>query len=79
MVKDIFFFDKMLTPKIIIFVYWLLLLSAAGSGIGIMFAGDSFFGGLAAAIGGAIGARILCELLIVMFKMNEALQELRTK
>jgi hypothetical protein len=77
--KDIFFFDKMLTPKIIIGVYWLLLVSAIATGFGIMFAGDSFFGGLGAAIGGMIGARIFCELLIVMFKMNEALQELRTK
>ncbi len=77
--KDLFFFDKMLTPKIIVFVYWLMLLSAVASGLGIMFAGDSFFGGLGAAIGGIIGARIICELLIVMFKMNEALQELRTK
>jgi len=77
--KDLFFFDKMLTPKIIVFVYWLMLLSAVASGLGIMVAGDSFFGGLGAAIGGVIGARIICELLIVMFKMNEALQELRTK
>ena len=77
--KDLFFFDKMLTPKIIVFVYWLMLLSAIASGLGIMFAGDSFFGGLGAAIGGIIGARIICELLIVMFKMNEALQDLRTK
>jgi hypothetical protein len=29
--------------------------------------------------GGAIGARIWCELLIVLFKMNEALQEIRRK
>lgn len=79
MMKDVFFFNTMLTPKIIILVYWLLLLSAIASGLGIMFAGDSFFGGLGAAIGGVIGARILCELLIVMFKMNEALQEIRTK
>ena len=26
--KDIFFFDSMLTPKIITFVYWLLLLGS---------------------------------------------------
>ena len=30
-------------------------------------------------VGGAIGARIWCELLIVLFKMNEALQDLRQK
>jgi len=28
---------------------------------------------------GAIAARIWCELLIVLFRMNEALQEMRRK
>ncbi len=31
--KDIFFFDSMLTPKIITFVYWLLLLGSVVSGV----------------------------------------------
>jgi len=35
--------------------------------------------GILYAVGGAIGARIWCELLIVLFKMNEALQEIRSK
>ena len=74
--KDLFFFDGMLTPKIIVVVYWLMLLSAVGTGLGILFSG-SFFGGLSALIGGVIGARILCELLIVAFKINEALQDIR--
>ena len=69
----------MLTPKIIVIIYWLMLLSAVTSGLGIMFAGDSFFGGVAAIIGGVIGARIFCELLIVAFKINEALQDIRNK
>lgn len=41
--KDIFFFDSMLTPKIITFVYWLLLFFAVVSGFGAMFSG---YGGL---------------------------------
>ena len=35
--KDIFFFDSMLTPKIITFVYWLLLLGSVVSGVTTMF------------------------------------------
>lgn len=35
--------------------------------------------GILYAVAGAVGARIWCELLIVLFKMNEALQELRNK
>ena len=45
--KDIFFFDSMLTPKIITVVYWLLLASAVFSGLATMFAGyeKNFLGG----------------------------------
>jgi hypothetical protein len=39
----------------------------------------SFVGGILAALLFALGARIWCELLIVLFKMNEALQDLRNK
>ena len=81
----VFLFDNMLTPKIITAVYWLLLLAAVIAGIQHMFAGSDgftfgkFVAGIFIAIGGAIGARIWCELLIVLFKMNEALQEIRQK
>jgi hypothetical protein len=77
-IRDLFFFDSMLTPKIIIFIYWIMLVGAVGSGIAMM-AGVSFLGGLGSMIGGAIGARIFCELMIVAFKINEALQEIRLK
>jgi len=83
--QDILSFDKMLTPKIITFVYYLLLLGAVFGGLSSMFGGytgfsiSSFFMGLFYILAGAVGARIWCELLIVLFKMNEALQELRQK
>ncbi|MBD1571579.1 DUF4282 domain-containing protein [Aliivibrio sp. S10_S31] len=79
--KDIFFFDSMLTPKIITIVYWLLLVSAVVSGIGTMFAGyeKNILGGLGIIVGGAIGARIWCELLIVLFKIHENLQKIANK
>lgn len=79
--KEILFFDSMLTPKIITFVYWILLAVVVIGGLGTMFGGYGGFKieGLFYAIGGAIAARIWCELLIVLFKMNDALQELRNK
>ena len=83
--KDVFFFDNMLTPKIITVVYWLLLAGAVIGGLASMFAGYGGFGfgkflmGIVYAVAGAVGARIWCELLMVAFKMNEALQEIRRK
>ena len=83
--KNLFFFNKMLTPKIITIVYWLLLVAAVLSGLGTMFnefegvTFMSFVMGLAVAIGSMIGARIWCELLIVLFKIHENLQSIAEK
>lgn len=79
--KDIFFFESMLTPKIITFVYWLMLLGAVISGVSTMFVqyGGGFWTGLGIIVGGLIGARIWCELLIVLFKIHENLQKIANK
>ena len=83
--KDVLFFKNMLTPKIITFVYWILLLAAVVGGVSTMFMGyegftfGNFLKGIFYALAGGVGARIWCELLIVLFKMNEALQDLRKK
>ncbi|MDH2431055.1 DUF4282 domain-containing protein [Pokkaliibacter sp. MBI-7] len=79
-IRDILHFDTMITPKIITVVYWLMLLFAVVSGLGMMFGGYriTFFGfltGLAAMIGGAVAARIWCELFLVLFKIHENLQK----
>ncbi len=76
--KDLFFFDRMLTPSIITFVYWLLLLSVFIGGIGMMF-GQSFFAGLGIIVFGAVGVRIWCELLIVLFKIHQNLKVMADK
>lgn len=83
--KDIFYFEAMLTPKIITFVYWLLLLFALVSGIGTMFGGydgvsfSKFLMGIGIIVGGGVGARIWCELLIVLFKINENIKKIADK
>ena len=82
-IRDIFFFDAMLTPKVVTLVYWLLLLAAVITGLGSMFymgfqymTFGTFMRGIAITIGGAIGARIWCELVIVLFKLNENVQRI---
>lgn len=85
LLREILFFDNMLTPRIITFVYWLLLFVSILGGLGTWFAGSNMYGftfmtfvtGVGIMAGGTVGARIMCELLIVLFKMNEALQEMR--
>ncbi|HEX9811448.1 MAG TPA: DUF4282 domain-containing protein [Burkholderiales bacterium] len=81
--RNMFFFDAMLTPKIITLVYWLLLVAALVAGIGSMlYTGfqyltfGGFLRGVAITLGGAIAARIWCELLMVLFKLNENVQKI---
>ena len=81
--RNLFFFDAMLTPKVITFVYWLLLVAAVLAGLGSMFytgfrymTFGTFLRALAITLGGAVGARIWCELMIVLFKLNENVQRI---
>lgn len=73
--KNLLFFDAMITPKIITFIYWLILLGVVVGGLGVMF-GGAFLQGVGILVGGALFARIWCELLMVLFKINENLQKL---
>ena len=76
--RDLLYLDNMIVPKVITFFYWILLLIAAVSGIGAMISG-SFIAGLLVIAGGMFAARVWSELIIVLFRINEALQEIRTK
>jgi hypothetical protein len=75
----------MITPKIITFIYWILLLGDLGYGISTMFGGyegftfTKFILGLAYVVIGAVAARVWCELMIVIFKINENLQNLNKR
>jgi hypothetical protein len=40
---------------------------------------ESIFTGLIALVGGLLAVRIWCELAIVFFKMNDALQAIRNR
>jgi hypothetical protein len=85
--KEFLQFDKMITPSIIKFVFWI------GAGLSVLFGliqifagiGSSFGGGLQVISGlltmvfGPVLIRIYCELLIVFFKVQETLQEIKNK
>ncbi|TYT25664.1 DUF4282 domain-containing protein [Luteimonas viscosa] len=89
--RDLLHFDSMITPKIVTFIYWLLLAASAVAGLvllskgfGVMeYSGFAGFGMVVAApmliALMALLARIYCEIMIVLFKINEALQDMRRK
>ena len=83
--RNLLFFDDMLTPKFITFIYWLGLIAAVLGGLGsIFFMGfryvtfGGFIKGLFVTVVALIAVRIWCELMIVLFKINENLQKIAT-
>jgi len=78
MFKSIFFFDAMLTPKIIVLLYWVSLVAILLSGIGMMVM-DRFLFGLAFIVIGGILCRVSYEMVMIAFKNNEYLKRIAEK
>ena len=76
-VKDFLFFRKMLTPLIIQIIFWIGVVVTFIGGIATMFQSGGFWRGLLAAILGPIFVRIFTELIIVTFKINDSLSDIR--
>ena len=78
MVQDLLFLNSMITPKVMTFIYWLMLLACVIGGLVAMFS-VNFFAGLFSILFGSVLVRMWCELVIVLFRINEALQDIRAK
>ena len=83
--RDLFGFDKMLTPEIIKVIYWIGIVLAVLAGLGTILAGlwgKSMMGvvtGLLWLVFGPILVRVYCELLIVIFNIYNVLCEIRDR
>lgn len=79
--KDLLFFDKLVTPKVINVIYWLMLGCTVLSGLRAMFShyGGGFLSAIFILVTGAIAARVICEVLIVLFKINENMKKIADK
>jgi hypothetical protein len=83
--QDFLTFKKMITPTIIHVLFWILagitiILGLIGivNGATSNFAGGSqVLGGLVLLFVGPVVVRVYCEILIVLFRMNETLTEIR--
>jgi len=90
-VRDLFQWEKFITPSIIRIFFWLAVILAALAGISRAAAGialmpvDPIAGGImalasiAGAMLGILGARLVAELILVLFRMNEHLGALRSR
>ncbi len=78
-------FDKMITPVIIRIIFWIGLAVSVIIALGMIISGlsSSWGGGFQVLTGlitlvlGPLMVRIYCELLIVIFKINDSLFEIK--
>lgn len=83
--KDFLAFRTMLTPVLIQAVFWIGLAISASVGLAFLLSGISaqYGGGRHAVWGililllGPLAVRIYCEILIIFFRINETLTEIR--
>lgn len=83
--QDFIKFRKMITPLIIQILFWvgvagtvIAALVMMGSSFGRYGGGaGTFLGGLIFLVVGPVMVRIYCELLILFFRMNETLTEIK--
>lgn len=78
MMKDFFTFRRMLTPWLINIFFWLLTLAVMGTGVANVFKGQ-ILKGLEIFIIGPILVRLICEFIILLFRMNETLTDISKK
>ena len=83
--EDFLAFRKMITPVLIQILFWLGSVAVVFTGILVIFTGaispanqgQVILGGLLVIVGGPLVIRIYCELLILFFRMNETLSEIK--
>ena len=81
--SDFWSFRRMITPVIIEILFWVGVIVCIVAGLvmivmGIKLPGDQMvLKGVLLAILGPLGVRVYCEILIVFFRINETLTEIK--
>ena len=73
--KSILGFDYLLTPRVLVFFYWIAMLLIFVGGIYSMFT-EHLITGFIGMIFSLIGCRVMFELIMVAFKNNEYLRRI---
>ena len=76
-IKELLAFRQMITPTLIQVIFWVGAFFIAISALGAMFM-QNFIGGLVMLIVGPLMWRVWCELVIVIFRINNHLAEMNS-
>ncbi|MBN6043709.1 DUF4282 domain-containing protein [Citrobacter sp. ku-bf4] len=71
--KVILGFDSLLTPKIMVFLYWIFMVLVVIGGVISIFNGQ-IIAGLLGTVFSLVGCRVMFELIMIAFKNNEYLR-----
>ena len=74
----IFYLENLVTTKYITIFYWILLFAFITKGIGDIFEGD-FWRGMVWVVGGSFASRVACELVVIVFHINENLHSINSQ
>jgi hypothetical protein len=81
--SDFWSFRKMVTPVIIEILFWVGVIACIIGGIAMIVMGSHYYGsnttlkGVLLLIFGPLAVRVYCEILIVFFRINETLTEIK--
>ena len=75
--RDFLTFRRMLSPVLIQVIFWVGVVLCIFSGIMDFFNGGGIVAGLQTLILGPILVRIACELLILFFRINETVTDIK--
>ena len=74
-----FYLDEMVTPKLITLFYWILLFAFITKGLGDIFLEGDSWRSLVWVVGGSLASRVACEMVVILFRINENLNEINEK
>jgi len=74
--KEASSFDTMITPVVIKIVFWIGVIGCVIGGIGMFFNDSGIVSGLLCILLGPLVVRIYCEIIIIMFKIFQALKQI---
>ena len=77
--KDFLLFRRMLSPVIIPLIFWVVLVLLIIGGVQELFIPDHRWKGLQVLIIGPLLIRVFCEFLLVFFRINQVLSNIKLK
>ncbi len=75
--QDLLSFNRMVTPVFIHVIYWIGIVTVVLAGLAVVAGGGGILKGLLAMVVGLIVVRVGCEVLIVLFRINDNLAAIR--